>query len=320
MKNLSIVSKILTILGTFGVFVVAVIIYATSQMNEIDGGNQRLASTAVPASLNMTRASQSLNAMQANIEWLLMATTPADDQAATARVAYNHKKLDGFMGTAQSDAPAQATEISALQTRGDALMDTTCALAIQLGTAATTPAENQASQKEYLTNCQPAFRPVLTDMQAEVDAVGASAEAGRTNLAATTQNTVFTAYLVVFLGLVVILASGYFAVRAWVASPIKTLEGAMNKLAGGNLQAKVLGNDRRDKIGGMARAVQVFKDAGLEKLRLEEEAKVVAAQVEAERAANEAARAKAAAQQRLVANPEASRFKKIFQAATWCSA
>jgi hypothetical protein len=115
-KNLSIVSKILTILGTFGVFVVAVIIYATSQMNEIDGGYQRLASTAVPASLNMTRASQSLNAMQANIEWVLMATTPADDQAATDRVAYNRKRFDGFMGTAESDAPAQATEISALQT------------------------------------------------------------------------------------------------------------------------------------------------------------------------------------------------------------
>ena len=82
MKNLSIVSKILTILGTFGVFVVAVIIYATSQMNEIDSGYQRLATTAVPAALNLTRASQALNGIEANIEWLTIATTPADNQAA----------------------------------------------------------------------------------------------------------------------------------------------------------------------------------------------------------------------------------------------
>jgi methyl-accepting chemotaxis protein len=61
----------------------------------------------------------------------------------------------------------------------------------------------------------------------------------------------------------------------------------------------------------MARAVQVFKDAGLEKLRLEAEAKAVAAQVEAERAANEAARAEAAAQQRFVVESVASGLEKL---------
>ena len=215
------------------------------------------------------------------------------------------------MATAQNNAPSRASEIGALQTRGDALMDTTCALAIKLGTAAANAAANQASQNEYLTNCQPAFRPVITDMQAEVGTVGASAEADRVSLAATTHNTVIVAFIVVFLGLVVILASGYFAVRAWVASPIKALEGTMNKLAGGNLQEKVLGNERRDEIGGMARAVQVFKDAGLEKLRLEQEAKAVAAQVEADRAANEAERAQAAAQQRFVVESVATGLEKL---------
>jgi methyl-accepting chemotaxis protein len=92
---------------------------------------------------------------------------------------------------------------------------------------------------------------------------------------------------------------------------VKALQGVMGRLSGGDLQAKVLGAERRDEIGGMARAVQVFKEAGLEKLRMEEEAKVVAAQVEAERAANEAARAATAKQQRLVVDSVATGLEKL---------
>lgn len=43
----------------------------------------------------------------------------------------------------------------------------------------------------------------------------------------------------------------------------------MHRLAGGDLTTDVIGADRRDELGGMAKAVQVFKEAGIEKVRLE---------------------------------------------------
>ncbi|MEI9892276.1 MAG: methyl-accepting chemotaxis protein [Caulobacteraceae bacterium] len=57
---------------------------------------------------------------------------------------------------------------------------------------------------------------------------------------------------------------------------------------------------RGDEIGQMAGAVQTFKDAAIEKERMETEAVAQRRQVEAERTANEAARAEAARQQEAV--------------------
>ncbi len=95
---------------------------------------------------------------------------------------------------------------------------------------------------------------------------------------------------------------GFFAVRAWIVAPVKALQGVVGRLSGGDLQANVLGSDRKDEIGGMARAVQVFKDAGIEKQRLEAEA--VAQRVEAERAA-------AAKQQEFVVHSVATGLEKL---------
>ena len=76
---------------------------------------------------------------------------------------------------------------------------------------------------------------------------------------------------------------GLFAIRGWVVSPIKALQGVMGRLSGGDLQAEVIGTERKDEIGGMARAVQVFKDAGIEKQRLEAETEAQRAAAEEER-------------------------------------
>ncbi len=75
-----------------------------------------------------------------------------------------------------------------------------------------------------------------------------------------------------------------------IGEPIGNLTQTMRRLARGEMNATIAGADRRDEIGDMARAVQVFKDAGLEKLQLEEEARRLAAQTEAERAKTEAER------------------------------
>jgi methyl-accepting chemotaxis protein len=74
----------------------------------------------------------------------------------------------------------------------------------------------------------------------------------------------------------------------------------MERLAGGDLAATVSGEDRKDEVGAMAKTVQVFKAAGLEKVRLEKEAAEQRAAAEAERAKNEAEREIAAKQQAFV--------------------
>ncbi len=81
-----------------------------------------------------------------------------------------------------------------------------------------------------------------------------------------------------------------------ITVPILSLANVMRLISGGKLETQVTGADRGDEIGQMAQAVLVFRDAGLEKVRLESIAAEQREAAEAERARNEAARAEAAEQ------------------------
>jgi methyl-accepting chemotaxis protein len=104
---------------------------------------------------------------------------------------------------------------------------------------------------------------------------------------------------------------GFFAIRAWLVSPIKLLQSVMGRLARNDLSATVPGLERRDEIGGMANAVQVFKDNGLEKVKLEENLKIAAEQTEKERKAAAEVQAQAAARLKFVVESLAEGLAKL---------
>ena len=77
--------------------------------------------------------------------------------------------------------------------------------------------------------------------------------------------TMITAFVVI--GMLVGIGLAFFIGRA-IASPIKDMTDAMGSLANGDLEVEVPAQDNRDEIGDMAKAVQVFKDAGIENRRM----------------------------------------------------
>jgi methyl-accepting chemotaxis protein len=81
-----------------------------------------------------------------------------------------------------------------------------------------------------------------------------------------------------------------------IVTPIVAMTQTMGRLAGGDLTAAVPALDRGDEVGQMAKAVSVFKDAGIEKQRLEAEAERLRVIAEEERRANELAKEKDAAE------------------------
>ena len=95
------------------------------------------------------------------------------------------------------------------------------------------------------------------------------------------------------LAVIVTLATAYAIVRSVVA-PVSALTGAMGRLASGDNEVEVPATDRGDEIGKMAQAVQVFKDAAIEKLRVEAHAVELREGAEADRTRTEAEKARAA--------------------------
>jgi len=101
------------------------------------------------------------------------------------------------------------------------------------------------------------------------------------------------------LGILVTFGVAYLVVRS-VVNPVNALTGVMGRLASGDNGVEVPAVERGDEIGEMARAVLVFKEAAIEKLRLEAETSEARAAAEGERARNEEQKAREAAEDHAV--------------------
>ena len=138
------------------------------------------------------------------------------------------------------------------------------------------------------------------------DALAALAESERAAAAAAiAQRQAVTALtetaLYVGVGLAV-LFSGIlgFLLSRMIATPVTGLTGVMGRLASGDNTVEVPAVERGDEIGEMARAVLVFKEAAIEKIRLEAESSEARAAAEGERSRNEEQKAREAAEDHAV--------------------
>lgn len=110
--------------------------------------------------------------------------------------------------------------------------------------------------------------PAFTALQklSQTQQKEASAEAQKITAAAKTTITVAS------IAVLVILLFGSFVIGRGISRPITAMTGVMGILAKGNTDIDIPFQNKRDEIGDMAKAVQVFKDNSIEQARLEKEA------------------------------------------------
>ena len=125
--------------------------------------------------------------------------------------------------------------------------------------------------------------PTVSDkLQTIVDeAIKAQDELGPRAAHAMDQN-IMTALVVAGIAILIGIAVGFFVARG-ISKPVVAMTVAMRTLAGGNKQTEIPAQGRKDEIGEMAGAVQVFKDNMIEADRLRAEQEATKTRVEAER-------------------------------------
>jgi methyl-accepting chemotaxis protein len=95
--------------------------------------------------------------------------------------------------------------------------------------------------------------------------VGERAEAADADQQASSLTMMVTVAAAVMLALAVA-----FGLSRLIATPITLLTGAMRRLASGDTDVAIDSGERADEIGGMLKAVRVFRDNAIERLRLTE--------------------------------------------------
>ncbi|MDR3509913.1 MAG: methyl-accepting chemotaxis protein, partial [Caulobacteraceae bacterium] len=96
-----------------------------------------------------------------------------------------------------------------------------------------------------------------------------------------------------------------------IAKPVGAMTQVMLRLAGGDHSVEVPARGRHDEVGEMARAVTVFRDAAIEKIRLEGEAGELRELSEAERLRAELGREEAAREQNEVVTALATGLERL---------
>ncbi len=142
---------------------------------------------------------------------------------------------------------------------------------------------DQVGQVKRLSDLYAEFEPVKAALLAAVDARFQATKARADAVTEGTQRFMLGAIG----GTIVVVLVCAFLVARGIYRPLAGMTETMARLAEGDLTADVRDRDRRDEIGTMAAAVQVFKDNAIEKKRLDEAERERA---EAERRAEEAQR------------------------------
>jgi len=170
-----------------------------------------------------------------------------------------------------SDNPAQVKLLTETeQTIKDwvgKVTEPTIALRREIGDAKTmddmSSLVGEARGKQYFD----AFRKVMADFSAEEQGLTEARQASSVSTVSWTYNVVgicIALGVLIGLGLAWLIGNG-------IANPIGRMTGVMGDLAKGNKETEVPDQDRKDEIGSMAQAVQVFKDNMIENERLQAE-------------------------------------------------
>lgn len=282
MRHISITGKFLIIMSCFGLFALGMAIYAGRQISSINENYSALLNKQSTAALYLARSNQSLQSTRASIGDLLMSRSAEFNQRAESDITSAKANFVEFMDKAAAAVPERA-EIVKLKAEGLLVINDTCGSTIEAARNSTSEADVAASQQLFLSQCQPAFAEIAPKFTAITSELVDIAAKESNLLSAESDTTVFTTLAAVIIGLVIVLFAGFLAIRSWLVRPIQKMSLTMNVLADGDLTASVDGTDRRDEVGTMAKAVQVFKDNGLRARALEEEAAATRSASEAER-------------------------------------
>jgi methyl-accepting chemotaxis protein len=156
-----------------------------------------------------------------------------------------------------------------------------------------------ATATKYIDALKAAENRLAADFLAAVREVASAARWG------------FWGMLALVAGLLAVTGILSVIVAMSITRPIARLVATMRELAQGRNDIEVEGTGRADEIGHMARAVLVFRDAAIEKIRLEGQTAEQAREAEAERRRNAEAQAKAAAEQARVVDSLAQGLKNL---------
>ncbi|SFI70808.1 methyl-accepting chemotaxis sensory transducer with TarH sensor [Bosea sp. OK403] len=266
LQDLAIRTKIAIPLIIIGAISLATAIYGGREYGRIQKTYSDLISQRATAILDAARATRAMSDISRDLyksiaypDYMKQNTTAIED------VRKSYDRALARLTDAKISFPQKAAEFDALARNFMALkaqVDDVVAMAAR---------DEDLAALSVMSQLDKMISEIVAQADALNDSVKADTEAtsGQLDAEARTLNQLVLALSA--LGMLLGLIGAMVLVRHSITRPLDLLKQRMGDLADGDYQIAIDGQTRKDEIGAMARAVQIFKDNGLAVQRLETE-------------------------------------------------
>ena len=306
LKNASVRTKILSLILPLCIVGLGATIFMASRYKEADTAYSDFIAKDSAALVELARATRNLQSV-AYGAYQIMAYDAAGPEIKAAEQAYNESKalLMQRLNKVKAVFPKEAAAMDAFIAQSKTITDMTDK-AVEFGMV-----DKNAESAAQLRKADTSIAATATAITALVDKLSQGVVKGSDELSIQTNSTILSS--LVFVGVVflagIILA--LFVASRGITAPIARLRERMASLAGGETAAEIDGMDRKDEVGQMAVAVQVFRENAIERIRLEQETEANRSMSEKDRIEREQQKAKETADVKFAVDNLAAGLSKL---------
>jgi methyl-accepting chemotaxis protein len=262
MKNLPIASKFLIALLLMAVMAIGVSLYAVTNLWRTNGAYSDLLEHQAKAAVFLARANRGAGDLIGLLYKMVSQPDSTQDQEIAAGIeatrTYFHEQIAG----ATTALPEKRPQI-------DAILNAYQAMLIDYAVAEKAALDDRNAEAMALMRSK--VDPATTEFRKIIMAlVDDNSRTVDTRSKALTRDSRFTYDLTLGIAIgatLLVLWLAWLIARRGVSRPIETLAALMERLARGDTGIVVEGRERRDEVGAMALALQVFKEVAIEKER-----------------------------------------------------
>ena len=279
MSRLKISHTLIALFLMVGLIVTVLAVASLGGIKMMNERNNEIATTWLPR-VSLSRALETqLSDTRMAFARHLISLTPFEKKAAEKVIG---ETVDGFRKLSDEYATLMATDadkvaLDKVNSTYDAYLSVSAGM-VKLSNNL----ENMKAQSVFKVEMRETEQQVdqaIKDMRA-LNLAGADAAVAASS--ATHDQIRIIETVVIAVAALILLGAIVYAIRG-IARPIQIITRSMAGLANGDTATAIPYGARKDEIGEMARAVEVFREAAISNLQLEEDAKVQRSQAEAER-------------------------------------
>ncbi|MCG5241679.1 methyl-accepting chemotaxis protein [Azospirillum doebereinerae] len=263
-QNLKLVYKVLSTLLLMAMLSIGLTANGVIQLDRLDQRYTTLLEQDAEAAIWLARATSTLNETGRLIYALVAEDDAAKMPALSAAIDKQIAVFDERLGLVTKAQPALATDMRAARDGFEGMAGVGRAV-VALALAN----DDQRAVRMMEERFDPKFQSILDSLRRMIDQTNQGMTESSRQATEAFHESRFWSILAAALGIATSFGVAILMVRRTVSAPIQRLTNGMRDLAGGALDIAVTDQDRRDEVGGMAKALQVFKDNALERVRLE---------------------------------------------------